>query len=144
MIQYYCFRWLIERFHYVLKQTRKIENLQIVNSSALKNAIILQSWLACRICSLCYEARVNGEQPLQNTQFEEQDYNIAYQYLTTIKKNKITKPAKPTLLDFARLIAILGGSNLQKNRPLGVVALYRGQQVFENLKQGYLLAKTCG
>jgi hypothetical protein len=42
------------------------------------------------------------------------------------------------------LIAILGGSTLQKNRPIGVVALWRGYQIFENLKQGYLLAKTCG
>jgi hypothetical protein len=27
MIAYYCFRWLIERFHYVLKQARKVEEL---------------------------------------------------------------------------------------------------------------------
>jgi hypothetical protein len=144
VIGYYCFRWLIERFHYVLKQARKVEELQISSVAALKNAIVLQSWLACKILTLCYQARTDGDIDLEKTQFEAQDYEIAYQYATKVKKNKVVKQEKPSLLDFSRLIAILGGSTLQKDRPIGVVALWRGYQIFENLKQGYLLAKTCG
>ena len=144
MIAYYCLRWLIERFHYVLKQARKVEDLQISSVEALKNAIVLQSWLACKILTLCYQARTEGDIELEKTQFEVQDYEIAYQYVTKVKKNKVVKQEKPTLLEFSRLIAILGGSSLQKNRPIGVVALWRGYQIFENLKQGYLLAITCG
>jgi hypothetical protein len=79
MIGYYCFRWLIERFHYVLKQARKVEELQISSVEALKNAIVLQSWLACKMLTLCYQARTDGDTPLEKTQFEEQDYEIAYQ-----------------------------------------------------------------
>ncbi len=91
IIAYYCFRWLIERFHYVLKQARKVEELQISTVEALKNAIVLQSWLACRILTLCYQARTDGNVDLEQTQFEAQDDEIAYQYITKVI-DRVCKP----------------------------------------------------
>jgi hypothetical protein len=85
MIAYYCFRWLIESFTYALKQARKVDELQISTVEALKNAIVLQSWLACKILTLCYQTRTDGDVDLEKTQFEAQDYEIAYQYVTKVK-----------------------------------------------------------
>ena len=62
----------------MLKQARKVEELQISTVEALKNAIVLQSWLACRILTLCYQARTDGDVDLEQTQFEAQDDEIAY------------------------------------------------------------------
>lgn len=39
IIGYYTLRWVIERFHYMLKQGKKVEKLQIVQPQALQNAI---------------------------------------------------------------------------------------------------------
>ncbi|MEA5261064.1 IS4 family transposase [Arcicella aquatica] len=137
MIGYYAHRWGIERFHYVLKQGRKIEDLQIEHEEALKKAIILQSWIALKVCTLCYDIRSNPEESIAKVGFDKQDYELAYQYLTVIKNNKIIKQAAPKLIDFARLIAMIGGSLLQKNRPLGCVTLWRGFQKFQTIKEIY-------
>jgi hypothetical protein len=52
IIHYYVLRWLIERFHYVLKQGFKAEELQIKTKKALQNAIILKSWQAIDVMVL--------------------------------------------------------------------------------------------
>lgn len=141
VIGYYMLRWLIERFHYVLKQCRKVEDLQIKREGALKNAIILQSWISVKVCNMAYLSRVAPQKDLQGAGFSEQDYLIAYTYLKKKHKN-LSKASKPCLGDFARLMARLGGSNLQKDRPLGVIALWKGFSKFLDIREGYLLAKS--
>src|ERR1044071_7046726 len=38
-VQWYCYRWLIERFHYVLKSGTRIEELQLKDAGSLQKAI---------------------------------------------------------------------------------------------------------
>lgn len=142
IIDYYVLRWIIERFHYVLKQGRKVESLQIEGVEALKNAIVLQSWIALKVSLLSYQARFNPDIPLQ----EKEDFTVEdYTMLATYVKNKYDKNVQlkeqPTWGEFAKLIAQIGGSSLQKNRPLGVPSLWKGFRKYQLIKETYNLFK---
>jgi hypothetical protein len=56
-IRWYTYRWLIERFHYVLKSGTKIEELQLKKATSLQKAISVYSLAAFRIMQLVYESR---------------------------------------------------------------------------------------
>jgi len=51
-LRYYSYRWLIERFFYVLKSGCKIEELQLETSERLENAISTYSIIAMRILEM--------------------------------------------------------------------------------------------
>jgi hypothetical protein len=58
-IKWYTHRWLIERFHYVLKSGTKIEELQLKQASSLQKAIALYSIAGFRIMQLVYQSRTH-------------------------------------------------------------------------------------
>ncbi len=60
-IKWYTYRWLIERFHYVLKSGTKIEELQLKQASSLQKAIALYSIAGFRIMQLVYQSRSHRE-----------------------------------------------------------------------------------
>jgi hypothetical protein len=60
-IQWYTYRWLIERFHYVLKSGTRIEELQLKQASSLQKAIALYSLAGFRIMQLVYQSRAYPE-----------------------------------------------------------------------------------
>ena len=45
-VKWYTYRWLIERFHYVLKSGTKIEELQLKDAESLQKAIAVYSMAA--------------------------------------------------------------------------------------------------
>lgn len=142
IINYYVLRWVIERFHHVLKQGRKVEYIEVEGVEALKNAIVLQSWIALKVSKLSYQARFNPEIPLE----EKEEFNLEdYTMLATYVKNKYDKNVQlkeqPTWGDFVRLIAQIGGSSLQKNRPLGLPSLWKGFRKYILIKETYSLFK---
>jgi len=144
VIGYYTLRWLIERFHYILKQGKKVENLQIVKPQALQNAIVIHGWIALKVMTLAYLPRTNPEMKLQEAGFKQEDYELIYYFLTQTKGNKIRYYTAPTMAEFAQLIALLGGSPLQKNRPLGTVTLWRGLKTFAIIKATSQIIKDVG
>lgn len=142
IIDYYVLRWIIERFHHVLKQGRKVENLQIENAEALKNAIILQSWIALKVALLSYQARFNPDLSLEEKEdFTVEDYNMLAKYVKNKYDKNVQLKEQPTWGDFAKLIAQIGGSSLQKNRPLGVPSLWKGFRKYLLIKETYILFK---
>jgi len=135
MIRYYTIRWIIERFHYVLKQGFKVEERQIETPQALKNAIILDSWAAIQICALHYLAQAKPDLSTAQTTFNTQ--NIAF-ILAFLKQNhhiNLTEihPEALSMAQFHRIIAILGGFQNQKNKSPGIVTLWRGWQKYQFL-----------
>jgi hypothetical protein len=60
-IKWYSHRWLIERFHFVLKSGTKIEELQLKEAERLQKAITVYSLAAFRIMQLVYESRHHPE-----------------------------------------------------------------------------------
>jgi hypothetical protein len=55
-VQWYCYRWLIERFHYVLKSGTRIEELQLKQAGSLQKAIHVYSLAAMRIMQMVYQS----------------------------------------------------------------------------------------
>ena len=60
-VEWYTYRWLIERFHYVLKSGTKIEELQLKDAESLQKAIAVYSMAAFRVMQLVYESRHQPE-----------------------------------------------------------------------------------
>jgi hypothetical protein len=142
IIDYYVLRWIIERFHHVLKQGRKVENLQIENAEALKNAIVLQSWIALKVALLSYQARFNPDLPLEEKEgFTAEDYNMLATYVKNKYDKNVQLKEQPTWGEFTKLIAQIGGSSLQKNRQLGVPSLWKGFRKYRLIKETYILFK---
>lgn len=144
IITYYVLRWVIERFHYVLKQGCKVEELQLETAEALKNTITLHSWNALNVANLAYQSNLMPLTPLIEMGYDEQDYLLAYRYVKHKINANLVKVEKPTLLDFSTLIAQIGGSNLNKKRALPVVSLWKGWTKFLLIKEICLLEKDVG
>lgn len=138
IIQYYVLRWVIERFHYVLKQGLKAEELQIENKIPLQNAIILKSWVALNVMNLAYTSKTAPTITLQQAGFEYRDYEIAYSYAKKRCNTKEVKQATPSVLHFSRLIAQIGGHSLQANKPIGIVSFWRGWNILSIVKDAIL------
>src|SRR5690606_18391206 len=60
-VKWYTSRWLIERFHYVLKSGTKIEELQLKDAVSLQKAIAVYSMAAFRVMQMVYQSRHQPE-----------------------------------------------------------------------------------
>lgn len=127
IIAWYCLRWKIEVFHYVLKQGCAIEKLQLEEPNAIEAAIATYSLLAVQVLRLRAIAERSPDAPMEETGFEKKDYRVAAIFLNKAKGgNYEVNKTNPTVADFAKMIAQLGGSTLQKNKPLGIKTLWLG------------------
>lgn len=135
LIQFYCLRWVIERFHYVLKQGFKIEERQIKDTQALQNAIIIDSWPAIQICATHYLAHNHPNMPLAQMTIDPDDYQLIIQFLLKRYNIKLTQHPQPTVEHFHRALATLGGFQGQKNKKPGMITLARGWKALSLIKE---------
>jgi hypothetical protein len=124
-IKWYTYRWLIERFHYVLKSGTKIEDLQLAQAQSLQKAIAVYSIAAFRIMQLVYDARhhpdVTCEVILTPIQWKTL-YILIHQ-----KKEIPIQP--PTLYQAVMWIGRLGGHLGRKSDgPPGLKTVWLGYQ----------------
>jgi len=124
-IEWYTYRWLIERFHYVLKSGTKIEELRLKQASSLQKAIALYSIAGFRIMQLVYESRTfpdaNCEVILTRAQWH-------VLYMLVHKSNEIPKEP-PTLSEAVKWIARLGGHlGRTSDGPPGLKTTWLGYQ----------------
>ena len=56
-VRWYSYRWLIERYHYVLKSGCGIEKLQLETAKRLEMALATYSIVAWRLLYITYQAR---------------------------------------------------------------------------------------
>ena len=124
-VKWYCFRWLIERFHYVLKSGTKIEELQLKKADSLQKAIHTYSIAAMRIMQMVYQSRaapdVNCEVVLTREQW------IALYVLIHKTKNIPQQP--PSLGKAVEWIGKLGGHLGRKSDgPPGLKTVWLGYQ----------------
>ena len=137
MILFYTYRWIIERFHFVLKQGFLVEDRQIKDQIALQNAIVIDSWPAIQICALQYQAINHPQLPVENAGVNPKEVGLLVAYLTQKYKIKRFPENLHTVGGFHRLVAMLGGFQNQKNKTPGVVNLWRGWQRFMMLLEVY-------
>ena len=124
-VKWYCMRWLIERFHYVLKSGTRIEELQLKSVQRLQKAIMIYSMAAFRVMQLVYAGRyyptVSCELILTKAQW-------ITLYMLIHKSNQI--PQEPPCLQQAvQWIGRLGGHlGRKQDGPPGLKTVWRGYQ----------------
>lgn len=123
VIRYYTYRWLIERFHFVLKSGCKLEERQLREVTRLERLLAVFSQVAWQLLWLTYQSRLTPDAPctlvLQNHE---------WQALYAFHHRSQRLPTQPPSLHQAtRWIAQLGGFLARKgDGEPGVKVLWRG------------------
>lgn len=138
-VQAYARRWLVERFHFVLKSGCRVEELQLESASNIERALALYMIIAWRLLWLTYAAREEAEAPC-TVALDEAEWKTLY-----LRKHRRSPPPTPPMLGEAvRWVAELGGFVGTRKQQPGVMTLWRGWRRLEDLTQGYLLARNVG
>lgn len=124
-VEWYCYRWLIERFHYVLKSGTQIEELQLKEACSLQKAIHVYSLAAMRIMQMVYQSRVTPQLSCEVVLTKEQWIVL---YMLIHKKGNIPE-RPPTLEEAVEWIGKLGGHLGRKSDgPPGLKTVWLGYQ----------------
>lgn len=129
MLEAYTFRWLIERFHYVLKSGCGIEDLEFEDADHLQRALAVFSGVAFAVLHMTYLARLEPDGPCGVSE--------KYQQVASLALNG-SPPFPLTNRQFVRLVGRLGGFLGRKgDGEPGVKVLWRGWQVLEMMVAGF-------
>lgn len=128
VVRFYTYRWVVERFHYVLKSGCKLEHSQLKSYEALTRFLALCSHQAWHILELTYQARVTPDASCDSLLTTEQ-----WQALQAHQTGQLSLSC-PTLEEATRSIAQLGGFIGRKSDGFpGVKVLWRGWQRLNDL-----------
>lgn len=124
-VKWYTFRWLIERFHYILKSGTKIEELQLKDAERLRKAIAVYSMAAFRVMQLVYESRHHPEISCEVVLTKSQWATL---YMLMHGNNQIPEQP-PSLQQAVMWIGRLGGHLGRKSDgPPGLKTVWLGYQ----------------
>ena len=139
LIEYYTRRWLIERFHFVLKSGCAVEQRQLAHGERLLRFLALANIVAWRLLWQTYLGRVEGNLPCTAV-LAEYEWKALYAF---IHKTALIPTDIPSLNQAIRWIAQLGGFLGRKSdgQP-GVKVLWRGWRRLFDITQTWLLFNT--
>lgn len=143
-VRWYELRWLVERYHYVLKSGCRIEARQLRNAASLRRCLGIDAIVAWRLLWLTYQARATPDAPC-TVALETHEWQALYCYRYHVK----TPPEHPPTLDQAvRWIAQLGGflGRAGDGQP-GAHVIWRGWQRLHDIATTWQLAHSpprCG
>ncbi len=134
MARYYARRWLVERFHYVLKSGCNIEARRLGSVENLQRFLSLANIVAWRLLWLTYVARETPDAPctvaLSTVEWKA--------LVTAIHQGKQAPLQPPSLRQAVRWIAQLGGFlGRRSDGEPGVTVLWHGWQKLANYAQMY-------
>lgn len=139
LITYYTRRWLIERFHFVLKSGCALEQRQLAHGERLIRFLALANVVAWRLLWQTYLGRIEGTLPCTAV-LAEYEWQALYSFIhkTAVIPNEI-----PSLAQTIRWIAQLGGFLGRKSdgQP-GVKVLWRGWRRLFDITQTWLIFNT--
>jgi len=136
-LTWYSYRWLIERYHFVLKSGCRIEKLQLETADRIERAIATYSIVAWRLLWLTYEARHRPQRPC-NEVLEDYEWEALY---VTVHKTTVLPESPPSLQQAVRWIAQLGGFiGRKRDGAPGVQTLWRGLKRLSDIAQTWKLA----
>jgi hypothetical protein len=130
MVTWYTYRWLIERFHYVLKSGCKLEERQLQTQARLERLLAVFNLVAWRLLWLTYQARQTPDASCLVALTEEEWQALyAHHHRTTRLPD-----TPPTLHEAVRMLAQLGGFlGRQSDGEPGVKVLWRGWMRFQDI-----------
>jgi len=126
-IKYYKQRWLIERFHYVLKSGCNVEKIQARSIEVTASIITMYSIIAVLIMNMTYQARVNPDLPCSEY-FEDDEWKALYCFA-----NKTNKPPDKVynILEAVKYLSWLGGTKTApSDGPPGLKTIWKGLENF--------------
>ena len=136
VVSRYGLRWLIERYHYVLKSACKIEESQLREVKRLERLLALYSFVAWRLLWLTYAARQDDDQPC-TVAFTDLEWRAAY---AARHRNQPLPTTPPSLREVIVWIACLGGYlHRRSDPPPGVKVLWRGLMRLHDIILGALI-----
>jgi hypothetical protein len=135
MIEVYSLRWLIERYHFVLKRGCRVEELQLAQEQRLERAVVTYSIVATRILRLTYRAREEPAAPIL-PDLESAEWAVLQVRFPHLRE-------QPTVREAIRAIAQLGGFQGRKgDGEPGVLVLWRGFQRLRDYSLGWDLHRS--
>ena len=122
-LRYYSYRWLIERYHFVLKSGCGLEKLQLETGDRIHRALSTYSIVAWRLLWLTYEARHAPDSSCDRV-LETYEWQSLYCYT---HKTSVPPKTPPSLHEAVVMIARLGGFLARRSdgEP-GVKTIWRG------------------
>jgi hypothetical protein len=127
ILHLYTRRWIIERFHFVIKQNLRIEALQFDSFTKLSNAFHLYGIIGWRILHTMYLARYQPDESAAQY-FDNQDITI----LEAVTKRKIT-----TNKQYLQALGKLVNFEPSKRQPLvGEKLLGQALNILANIRKG--------
>jgi len=129
-VRWYSYRWLIERYHFVLKSGCNVEKLQLETAERLESALATYCLVAWRLLWLTYEARRSSETSCSSV-LTTHEWQALY---CTIHHTPIPPAEPPTLQQAVRWFAQLGGFLGRKSdgQP-GVKTIWRGLRRLDDI-----------
>jgi hypothetical protein len=145
-VRWYTRRWLIERYHFVLKSGCRLEQLQLRTAERLEAALAVYCIVAWHLLWLTHQARRCPDAPCDTALTTEQWQALA----CSVHKTNTPPDHPPPLRDAVRWIAQLGGFLARKHdgEP-GVQTIWKGLQRLNDITEAWILfrhnpAPTCG
>lgn len=137
-VRWYSYRWLIERYHFVLKSGCNVEELQLETAERLESALATYCLVAWRLLWLTYEARRSPETSCSSV-LETHQWQALY---CTIHHTTIPPAEPPNLQQAMRWIAQLGGFLGRKSdgQP-GVKTIWRGLRRLDDIAATWQLLR---
>ena len=105
LVYLYAKRWLIERYHYILKEGCRIEKLQMESAENLKRAVAIYTIVAWRLMYITYIARIKPDAPC-TIALSNNEWQALWCY---VNKKQCAPFAPPTIKEVVLLIAKVGG-----------------------------------
>lgn len=142
VIQYYIWRWLVERFHFLIKTGgTHAEKLQLETPHRLKNAITTFSIAAMDAFKLRYLAENSPNETIYSVGISQIEHKVLYTYLH--KKLKLTSgfdpDNPPTVKEYCIALGKIGGFFPSKRQPIpGLIILTRAREKLDTLIDAYL------
>jgi hypothetical protein len=135
-LRWYSYRWLIERYHYVLKSGCRLEQLQLEAADRIHRALATYTIVAWRLLWITYLARYHPDTPA-DTVLQTHEWQALY---CTIHQTPSPPDVPPNLRACVRWIAQLGGflARKQDGEP-GVKTIWQGLRRLHDITQTWLL-----
>lgn len=135
----YRLRWLVERYHFVLKSGCQVEKLQLETAERLHLALVVYAGVAWRLLWLTYQARVHADAPC-TVVFDDDTWQALY---ATHHQTLLLPEDPPDLRTAVGMVARLGGflGRSHDGEP-GVKTIWRGLRRLDDIVATWRLLNT--